>query len=43
MSWDWLEVSFYDFDHYHDAPSLDYTGPKFGLWWLPDQFSMARV
>ena len=43
MSWDWPEKSFYDFDRYHDAPSLDYRGPKFGLWWLPDQFSMARV
>ena len=43
MSWDWPEESFYDFDHYHDAPSLDYRGPKFGLWWLPDQFSMARI
>ena len=43
MSWDWPEVSFYGFDHYHDAPSLDYRGPKFGLWWLPDQFSMARI
>jgi len=43
MSWDWPEVSFYDFDHYHDAPSLNYRGPKFGLWWLPDQFSMARI
>ena len=43
MSWDWPEVSFYSFDHYHDAPSLDYRGPKFGLWWLPDQFSMARI
>jgi hypothetical protein len=43
MSWDWPEVSFYSFDHYHDAPSLDYRGPKLGLWWLPDQFSMARV
>ena len=43
MSWDWPEVSFYSFDHYHDAPSLNYRGPKFGLWWLPDQFSMARI
>lgn len=43
MSWDWPEVSFYSFDHYHDAPSLDYRGPKFGLWWLPDQWSMARI
>ena len=43
MSWDWPEKSFYGFDHYHDAPSLDYKGPKFGLWWLPDQFVMARI
>lgn len=43
MSWDWPEKSYYDFDHYHDAPSLDYRGPKFGLWWLPDQFSLARI
>ena len=43
MSWDWPEVSFYNFDHYHDAPSLDYRGPKFGLWWLPDQFSMQKI
>lgn len=43
MSWDWPEKSFYGFDHYHDAPSLEYRGPKFGLWWLPDQFSIARI
>ena len=43
MSWEWPEKSFYDFDHYHDGPSLGYRGPKFGLWWLPDQFSMARI
>jgi len=43
MSWEWPEKSFYDFDHYLDAPSLDYRGPKFGLWWLPDQYSMARI
>lgn len=43
MSWDWPEQSFYDFDRYHDGPSLDYRGPKFGLWWLPDQFSIARI
>lgn len=43
MSWEWPEVAFYDFDHYLDGPGLDYRGPHFGLWWLPDQFSMARV
>ena len=43
MSWEWPEKSFYDFDHYYDAQSLGYRGPKFGLWWLPDQFSMARI
>ena len=43
MSWEWPEESFYDFDHYLDSPSLEYRGPKFGLWWLPDQFSMAGI
>lgn len=43
MSWDWPEVSFYGFDEYRDGPSLDYRGPEFGLWMLPDQFSMARI
>jgi hypothetical protein len=43
MSWDWPEKSFYGFDVYRDAPSLEYRGPKFGLWWLPDQFSLARI
>ncbi len=43
MSWDWPEQSFYDFDHYHDGPSLGYRGPDIGLWSIPDQFSMARI
>jgi hypothetical protein len=43
MSWAWPEESFYGFDHYHDGPSLDYRGPELGLWFLPDQFSMARI
>lgn len=43
MSWAWPEEAFYDFDHYHDAPSLDYRGPRLGLWHLPDQFSLARI
>jgi len=43
MSWAWPEESFYGFDHYHDGPSLEYRGPAFGLWSLPDQFSMARI
>lgn len=43
MSWEWPERSFYSFDHYLDGPSLDYRGPAFGLWWVPDQFAMARV
>jgi len=43
MSWEWPEESFYGFDHYLDGPSLRYEGPKIGLWYLPDQFSIARV
>ncbi|MCB1800194.1 MAG: sulfatase-like hydrolase/transferase [Gammaproteobacteria bacterium] len=43
MSWDWPEKAFYGFEHYLDAPDLGYRGPAFGLWWLPDQFTMARI
>jgi len=43
VSWEWPEKVWYSFDHYLDGPGLDYRGPGFGLWRLPDQFAMARV
>lgn len=39
---DWPEGSFYGYDALLDSRSLDYRGPAFGYWRIPDQFSMAR-
>ncbi len=43
LSWDWDEKRFYAFDHFLDARDLGYSGPKLGYWWVPDQFTIARV
>ena len=40
---DWPEGAFYGFDQIYDARTLDYAGPSFGFWRIPDQFSMARL
>lgn len=42
LSWDWPERRFYAFDHFLDGPALGYRGPHFGLWWIPDQYAIAR-
>ena len=39
----WPEGAFYAYDRIYDAPSLDYTGPAFGWWRIPDQFALARL
>ncbi len=39
---DWPEGSFYGFDKLIDSRGLDYQGPAFGFWRIPDQFTMAR-
>ncbi len=39
----WPEGAFYGFDAIHDEAALDYRGPDFGWWRIPDQFSLARV
>lgn len=39
----WPEGRFYDFDHLLDARTLDYRGPAFGFWRIPDQYSIARL
>ena len=38
----WPEGSFYGFDEIDDAPRLDYHGPEFGWFAIPDQFSLAK-
>jgi hypothetical protein len=39
----WPEGSFYGFDALYDAARLDYRGPEFGWWRIPDQFSLASL
>lgn len=41
--WDWVERSYYGFDVYLSGPDLDYRGPSFGYWHIPDQFAAARL
>ncbi|MGF1644002.1 MAG: hypothetical protein ACFCUJ_10180 [Thiotrichales bacterium] len=38
----WPEGRFYGFDQIHDAQRLDYQGPEFGWWRIPDQYSWVR-
>ena len=38
----WPEGAFYRFDRIYGAADLDYRGPAFGWWRIPDQFSLAR-
>jgi hypothetical protein len=39
----WPEGVFYRFDEIYDGWRLDYRGPEFGWWALPDQFTLARL
>lgn len=39
----WPEGSFYGFDKIYDDPALEYRGPAFGWWRIPDQFSLAQL
>lgn len=44
MKREWPEgASFYGFDKLYGEQALDYTGPEFGWWRIPDQFSLARL
>jgi hypothetical protein len=38
----WPEGAFYGFDAIYGASRLDYRGPEFGWFAVPDQFSLAR-
>ena len=38
----WPEGVFYGFDEIYGADRLDYRGPEFGWFAIPDQFSLAR-
>jgi phosphatidylglycerophosphate synthase len=39
----WPEGEFYGFDKIYGADDLDYRGPGFGWWRIPDQFSLAAL
>ncbi len=39
----WLEGRYYGFDRVYTAAGLDYPGPAFGWWTIPDQFSLYRL
>jgi len=38
----WPEGAFYGFDDVYGAPRLDYRGPEFGWFAIPDQFTLAK-
>jgi hypothetical protein len=38
----WPEGAFYGFDDIYGAARLDYRGPEFGWFAIPDQYSLAR-
>jgi hypothetical protein len=39
----WPEGAFYDFDVIYGYRALDYTGPQFGWWAIPDQYALAKL
>lgn len=39
----WPEGAFYGFDEIYGASGLNYQGPGFGWWRIPDQFSLAAL
>jgi phosphatidylglycerophosphate synthase len=39
----WPEGEFYGFDEIYTGERLDYRGPPFGWWTIPDQFTLARL
>jgi phosphoglycerol transferase MdoB-like AlkP superfamily enzyme len=41
---DWREgAAFYGFDEIYGAGRLDYRGPAFGWWRIPDQYALAKL
>ena len=39
----WPEGTFYGFDEIYNIKALDYRGPRFGWWTVPDQFALAKL
>lgn len=40
---EWPEGAFYGFDAILGEAEIDYRGPEFGWWRIPDQFALARL
>ncbi|HTE41428.1 MAG TPA: sulfatase-like hydrolase/transferase [Steroidobacteraceae bacterium] len=40
---EWPEGAFYRFDAIHNARAINWQGPEFGWWRIPDQFTLARL
>ncbi len=40
---EWPEGSFYGFDEIYGEPALQYRGPEFGWWRIPDQYALAKL
>ena len=39
----WPEGAFYGFDEIYGRVHLDYQGPQFGWWSIPDQYALAKL
>jgi hypothetical protein len=39
----WPEGAFYGFDVIYDRELLEYPGPQFGWWSIPDQYALAKL
>jgi hypothetical protein len=39
----WPEGSFYGFDVIYGRAALEYDGPEFGWWSIPDQYALAKL
>ncbi|HEU4618439.1 MAG TPA: sulfatase-like hydrolase/transferase, partial [Gammaproteobacteria bacterium] len=39
----WPEGSFYGFNRTYGAADLEYRGPEFGWWRIPDQYTLAKL
>jgi hypothetical protein len=40
---EWPEGAFYGFDQIIGVSKLDYRGPEFGWWRIPDQYALAKL
>jgi hypothetical protein len=40
---EWPEGAFYRFDAIYNFDAMEYQGPKFGWWSIPDQYTLAKL